>query len=39
MAEIGMLVTERVVQEEMGGTVDRENNAWIIPLNQKKLNE
>ena len=36
MAEKGLIVTDRVVKEEMGGTIDVERNMWIIPL--KELN-
>jgi len=32
MAETGLLVTDRVVTEEMGGTIDPKKSAWIIPL-------
>lgn len=32
MAQIGLFVIDRVVQEEMGGGVDIENNTWLIPL-------
>ena len=32
MAEKGIQVTDRVVQEQIGGTLDTENNNWIIPL-------
>lgn len=32
MAEKGLLITDRVVKEEMGGTVDLDKNIWIIPL-------
>ena len=31
MAEKGIFVIDRVVQEEMGGGVDLENNRWLIP--------
>ncbi len=33
MAEKGLAVVDRVVRELMGGTIDRESNAWVIPLN------
>jgi hypothetical protein len=33
MAEVGVAVTERVVLEQLGGRVDAEGNAWVIPLN------
>jgi hypothetical protein len=36
MAETGLIVTDRVVKEEMGGTIDLERNTWIIPLNENK---
>jgi hypothetical protein len=32
MAQKGLLVTNRVVKEEMGGTVDPKTDSWIIPL-------
>ncbi len=32
MAEKGLIVTDRVVKEEMGGTINLEKNSWIIPL-------
>ncbi len=31
MAEKGLYVIDRVVQDEMGGGVDRKNNIWYIP--------
>jgi hypothetical protein len=31
MAEKGMFVVDRVVQEEMGGGIDLVNNQWLIP--------
>ncbi len=31
MAEKGLYVIDRVVQDEMGGGVDRKNNVWYIP--------
>jgi len=31
MAEKGLFVIDRVVQEEMGGGVDLKNNQWLIP--------
>ena len=31
MAEKGLFVIDRVVQEEMGGGVDLANNRWLIP--------
>ncbi|MDH3697052.1 MAG: ADP-ribosylglycohydrolase family protein [Flavobacteriaceae bacterium] len=32
MAKKGLVVIDRVVTEEMGGTIDQEKNLWIIPL-------
>ncbi len=32
MAQKGLSVTDRVVEEELGGTIDLEKNLWIIPL-------
>jgi len=32
MAQKGLFVTDRVVKEEIGGTLDQEKNMWIIPL-------
>jgi predicted transcriptional regulator len=32
MAQRGLLVTDRVVKEEIGGTIDEENDTWIIPI-------
>ncbi|WP_431158264.1 ADP-ribosylglycohydrolase family protein [Winogradskyella poriferorum] len=37
MAKKGLFVTDRVVKEEIGGTLDQEKNIWIIPL--KTANE
>jgi hypothetical protein len=34
MADKGLAVTERVIVEQMGGSVDSLNNLWIIPLVQ-----
>ena len=31
MADIGVFITDRVVQEALGGGVDLENNLWYIP--------
>jgi hypothetical protein len=31
MAQMGVFIVDRVVQEEMGGGVDLENNRWYIP--------
>lgn len=36
MAEKGLIVTDRVVKKEMGGTIDLEKNTWIIPLKNRK---
>lgn len=32
MAQKGFSVTDRIVKEEIGGTIDTEKNIWIIPL-------
>ncbi|MEN8125896.1 MAG: ADP-ribosylglycohydrolase family protein [Bacteroidota bacterium] len=32
MAQKGLVVTDRVIKEEIGGTIDPEKNIWIIPL-------
>lgn len=32
MAEKGLIVTDRIVKDEIGGTIDLENNTWLIPL-------
>jgi len=32
MAQKGLIVTDRVVKEEIGGIIDPEKNIWIIPL-------
>lgn len=34
MARKGLLVTDRVVREAMGGVVDTKNNRWVIPLKE-----
>lgn len=31
MAHKGLIVTDRVVKEEIGGIIDREKNMWVIP--------
>lgn len=36
MAEKGLIVTDRVVREELGGAIDLEKNIWIIPLKDNK---
>ena len=33
MAEKGLIIIDRVVTDEMGGTVELEKNRWIIPFN------
>ena len=33
MTEIGLIVIDRVVKEEMGGTIDLKTRKWNIPLN------
>lgn len=37
MAEIGARIVDRVIEEEMGGRVDRENNRWYIPVNHVRI--
>jgi len=32
MAEIGVFITDRVIQEELGGGIDLNENLWYIPL-------
>ena len=32
MAQRGLIVTDRVVIEEIGGMIDKENDSWIIPV-------
>lgn len=32
MAYMGLIVTDRVVKEEIGGTIDQEKNIWLIPV-------
>ena len=32
MAKKGLSITDRVVTEELSGTIDLEKNEWIIPL-------
>ena len=36
MAEKGLIVTDRVLREELGGAIDLEKNIWIIPLKDNK---
>ncbi len=36
MAEKGLIVIDRVVKEQMGGTIDLEKSMWIIPLKDQK---
>lgn len=31
MAEIGLIVTDRIVREQCGGTINLDNNTWTIP--------
>ena len=31
MAEVGVAIVDRVVKVELGGTIDREQDAWRIP--------
>lgn len=33
MAKIGVSVIDRVVQEELGGRIDLQNDIWYIPAN------
>lgn len=35
MTQKGLIVTDRVVIEEIGGIIDKENNSWIIPMEIK----
>ena len=37
MAEKGVMVVDRVVQEEMGGGIDLSTNQWWIPVNERAL--
>jgi hypothetical protein len=37
MAEHGVAIIDRVVVEEMGGKIDKENNTWIIPDVNNKI--
>ncbi|MEM6843763.1 MAG: ADP-ribosylglycohydrolase family protein [Bacteroidota bacterium] len=39
MAAKGIEVIDRVVKEEMGGTVDVEQNAWVIPAGEFDLSQ
>lgn len=39
MASQGIEIINRVVEEEMGGTVDLEKNAWIIPTGEFDLSQ
>ena len=32
MAQRGLIVTNRVIIEEIGGIIDEENDLWIIPI-------
>lgn len=35
MAETGLRITDKVVQEQLGGRIDLEKNVWIIPVKNK----
>ncbi|MBI9072126.1 MAG: ADP-ribosylglycohydrolase family protein [Melioribacteraceae bacterium] len=37
MAEIGVFIIDRVIQEEIGGGVDLEKNVWYIPKKNKYI--
>ena len=37
MAEKGILVADRTIQEQIGGIVDYEEDFWYIPYNQNSL--
>jgi hypothetical protein len=37
MAKHGVAIVDRVVVEQMGGKVDRENDTWIIPNSNNKI--
>ena len=34
MADKGLVVTDRVMTEEIGGTIDSVHNTWVIPLEE-----
>tara|TARA_B100000989_G_scaffold298586_1_gene288599 strand:- start:2136 stop:2360 length:225 start_codon:yes stop_codon:yes gene_type:complete len=36
MALKGQLIADRVVQEKIGGKIDRKNNMWLIPKTNNK---
>ena len=36
MANEGIRVVDRVVKNELNGTIDKENNLWLIPVNNLK---
>ena len=36
MANEGIRVVDRVVENELNGTIDKENNLWLIPVNNLK---
>jgi len=36
MAQKGLIVTDRIIKEKIGGTIDLEKNIWIIPLKASK---
>lgn len=38
MSELGTRVVDRVVTEQMGGTVDNDKNVWVIPMAYEKSN-
>jgi hypothetical protein len=37
MAQTGVFIIDRVVQEEMGGGVDLKNNVWYIPTSELNI--
>jgi len=37
MAKTGIYIIDRVVQDEMGGGIDRKNNVWCIPNSNQKI--
>ena len=39
MAEIGVYIVDRVVQEEMKGGIDLQNDVWYIPTVELKINK
>ena len=36
MANEGIRVVDRVVKNQLNGTIDKENNLWLIPINNLK---